>query len=425
MRKLTVLAASAAFLVGSSFAVPIIGQDRVERPMDTENRADPGEQGQSVSTREAAIQADAQSLASSQGISLSEATKAVGAQDSVGDEIDRVRQEFAGRVAGIYFEYKPEYKIIVRLKGETAVVPRLLKLPGAEVPMEFESGASATAEELVAAFERNFTAIKALLPTLQGIGTDERTGEIMLLVQATGGAVETVRSKKDQLVTLLGHPVRIEVAAQPMRNADVRGGSKTGESANPANFCTSGFTVKNASNVTAMTTASHCETMNTYWNPNGTSIALTFVSEVLDADQDVEIRTSGYVERPEFYADSGTTARILTGRRYRSSTGAGNQVCHRGARTGYSCGLVGATNFKPAYGGACGAVACSPVHVLVNGAADTACGDGDSGGPVFASQTAFGLVKAALYSGYAKGQCDWFAYMSTDFLPTGWTLLYG
>jgi hypothetical protein len=425
MRNLLSLVGLAAILAALGFSVSATGQDKVERPMDTENRADPGEQGQARSTREAAIRRDAEALAANRGISLGEAIKAIRSQDDIGGEIDRLRREFSGRIAGVYFVYEPEYKMVVRLKGAAPANRRLLKLADGDVPVEFEVGASATVDELVAAYERNYAAIKQLLPTLQGLGTDERTGDIMLLVQATGSAAETVRGKKDELFKLLGHPVRIEVTERGLRDVDVRGGSKTGEAANPANFCTSGFTVKNASNVTAMTTASHCETMNTYWNPNGTSIALTFVSEVKDADQDVEIRTSGYVERPEFYADSMTTARVLTGRRYRTSTGAGNQVCHRGARTGYSCGLVSATNFKPSYAGACGTVVCDPVWILVDGAADTACGDGDSGGPVFASQTAFGLLKAGDYSGYGKGQCNWFAYMSTDFLPTGWTLLYG
>jgi hypothetical protein len=212
-------------------------------------------------------------------------------------------------------------------------------------------------------------------------------------------------------------------SSRAFTDVDVRGGSKI--TASDGSYCTSGFTVKNSSGVTAMSTASHCEGMNTYYNPNGTTIALTFVTEVKDADQDVEIHTSAYVEQPEFYADSTTTARVLTGRRLRSSTAAGDQVCHRGATTGYSCGYVQLTNYTPTYAGACGTVSCSAVWVLVDGDANTACYSGDSGGPVFASQTAFGLLKGASFSGTAKGQCNYFIYMSTDFLPTGWTLLYG
>lgn len=422
MRNLLSFGGATALVAVLSISASAFGQDRAARPMDTENRADPGEKGQGRTSREAAVRRDAEALAANRGISIGEAIKAVGAQDSIGDDIEALRREYGGRVAGVYFVYEPSYKMVVRLKGQAPVNRRLLKLADGDVPVEFEIGALATAEELVAAYERNFAAIKQLLPTLQGLGTDERTGDIMLLVQAAGSAADTVRGKKDELFKLLGHPVRIEITERGLRDVDVRGGSKI---TSATSFCTSGFTVKNASNVTAMTTASHCEGINTYHNPNGTTIPLTWVMEVKDADQDVEIHTSGYIERPEFYADSTTTPRVLTGRRYRTSTGAGNQVCHRGARTGYSCGLVSVTNFKPSYANACGAVACDPVWVLVDGAADTACGDGDSGGPAFASQTAFGLVKGADYSGYAKGQCNWFTYMSTDFLPSGWTLLYG
>jgi hypothetical protein len=148
-------------------------------------------------------------------------------------------------------------------------------------------------------------------------------------------------------------------------------------------------------------------------------------SEFLDADQDVEVHTSPAVERGQFYADSTTTARVLTGRRLLSSTAAGDEVCHRGATTGYSCGMVAQTNYAPMYAGACGSVACSAVYVKVNGGTATKCYGGDSGGPVFASQTAFGLLKSAAATGSGAGQCSYFTYMSTDFLPTGRTLQYG
>lgn len=423
MRTTVAATLSVVLLAGSAFSLPAFSQDRPQRPMETENKPDPGEKDQARSSREAAIRQDAEALAANRGISLGQAMKAVRAQDNIGDEIDKLRKEHSGRIAGIYFVYEPEYKMVVRLKGQAPVNHRLLKLADGEVPVEFETGANATIDELVDAYQRNLQAIRTLFPTLQGVGTDERTGEIMVIVQATGTEAETVRGKKDDLFKLLGHPVRIEVVAQAFKDVDVRGGSRI--TASSGSFCTSGFTVKNSSGVTAMTTAAHCEGMNTYYNPNGTSIALTFVTEALDADQDVEIHTSGYVERPEFYADSATVARVLTGRRLRSSTAAGDQVCHRGARTGYSCGYVQATNYTPTYAGACGSVACSAVFVLVDGGTGTACGDGDSGGPVFASQTAFGLVKSASFSGYAAGQCNFFTYMSTDFLPTGWTLHYG
>lgn len=128
--------------------------------------------------------------------------------------------------------------MVVRLKGAAPANRRLLKLADGDVPVEFEVGASATVDELVAAYERNYAAIKQLLPTLQGLGTDERTGDIMLLVQAAGSAAETVGGKKDDLFELLGHPVRIEVTERGLRDRVALGGSEAQAGRWSGNGCT-------------------------------------------------------------------------------------------------------------------------------------------------------------------------------------------
>ncbi len=405
-----------------SIPAMLFAADRASAPIETRNDPDPGDQAPKQAVRDDALKLDAQELSQNAGIPFGQALKIVRSQEDAGDEVDRLRREFGGRVAGVSVEYAPVYKLIVRLKGNAAPNKRMLRLASGDVPVEFVTGAQSSTEEMVAAFDRNFDAIRGLFPTVQGIGTDEKSGEIAVIVAASGSAADAARGKKDDLFKLLGHPVRIQTVAQETRDADVRGGSKIDGT---LGTCTSGFTVKNASNVTGMTTASHCEGIKNYYNPNGTAIALTYVTETKDADQDVEVHTSGYAELAQFYADVTTSARVLTGKRLRSSTAAGNQVCHRGTTTGYSCGLVDLTNYRPTYAGACGSVAYDAVWVTVNGDANTACYPGDSGGPVFASQTAFGLLKGTSASGTAKGQCSFFIYMSTDFLPTGWTLLYG
>lgn len=396
----------------------------LEVPIEARNNFDPGEQKPKTLTRQETLSFDAQQLALSEGISLPDALKAVRTQEDIGNEIGRLREVNAGQVAGIYVEHVPNYKIIVTMKGNAANKQTLLKTASGNVPVEYRYGAKASTEEMIQAYEKNLDKIKALIPNVQGIGTDEKSGQIALMVFAKKADQAQVMNKKSTLFKLLGHPVKIIITEQAFQDADIRGGSKI---SSPSSYCTSGFVVKNASNVTGVATAAHCEGINTYYNPNGTSLPLSIVgsSEFKDADQDVEVHTSTGVERPEFYADVTTSARVLTGRRLRSSTAAGNQVCHRGETTGYSCGTVSLTNYKPTYANACGSVACASVWVLVDGDANTACYPGDSGGPVFASQTAFGLLKGTTASGTAKGQCTSFIYMSTDYLPTGWTLLYG
>jgi streptogrisin C len=390
-----------------------------------QNAPDPGEPTPKPRmSRDSALRQDAEALASARSIPLGQALKALRSEEDSVDEIDKLRREFGGRVAGVYVEHNPEYKIFVRLKGNGAVSNRLLKFASGNIPVQFVSGASSSVEELNTALSQNLDAVKAIFPTLQGVGTDEKSGEAVVIVQATGSGVQDVMNKKSDLFKLMGHPVRIDVVAQAATDSDVRGGGTIVATINGP--CTSGFSVKNGT-TTGTTTSAHCEGVNAYLNPGGASIPLTYVTgaEIKDADQDVEVHTSAYVERPEFYADSTATARVLTGKRLRSSTTNGNQACHRGNTTGYSCGTVNITNFTPTWANACGAVSCAAVWVQVFGDAQTACYPGDSGGPVFASQTAFGLLKGTSASGQAKGQCAWFVYMSTDYLPTGWSLIYG
>ena len=49
------------------------------------------------------------------------------------------------------------------------------------------------------------------------------------------------------------------------------------------------------------------------------------------------------------------------------------------------------------------------------------CIPGDSGGPVFSGEVAFGIAKGINRAG--GGQCLFYYYMSTDYLPAPWRLL--
>ena len=61
---------------------------------------------------------------------------------------------------------------------------------------------------------------------------------------------------------------------------------------------------------------------------------------------------------------------------------------------------------------------CSPTWVTVRG---PSCIPGDSGGPVFSGDVAFGIAKGINRTD--AGQCEFYYYMSTDYLPPPWRLL--
>ena len=381
-------------------------------------------------TAEEAIAKDAEWYASSEGVSRGEAVRRLRMQRDAGAIIERLRNAHKDRLAGIVIDHKPVYRIRVRLTGNQAVEPRNEPAGGDQLPVAFETGAAVTLDALVASLRTNLPAVAKLIPDLGGMGTDESTGEIVVFVAAPGAdAASAARAKFPEVQKLLGVPARIEITPARPTVGDVRGGSLV-QAASGA-YCTSGFVVKNnTSGVTGVITSGHCENALTYYNPNMTSIPLTMVagSEYLDQDQDVQVHTSAYVERPEFYYDDAKQyTRVLSGRRLKSSTAYNDNVCHRGERTGYSCGYVQQTNYAPWAPGdplLCGPYDCGPYFVRVTGAS-LKCYPGDSGGPWFASTVAFGIYVGQISSGTAVGQCTEAFYMTTDTISPGWSLLYG
>ena len=89
--------------------------------------------------------------------------------------------------------------------------------------------------------------------------------------------------------------------------------------------------------------------------------------------------------------------------------------------------VVEQTNYQPTYANACGSQTCDSTWVTaVPDSSNTlACYPGDSGGSVFSSQKAVGLLKGSPKTGTAPGQCSFFIYMTLDYLPSGWSVLYG
>jgi hypothetical protein len=163
-------------------------------------------------------------------------------------------------------------------------------------------------------------------------------------------------------------------------------------------------------------TAAHCPDSLTYRDPAGAEIALEFVGQWGARYQDVQVHVGDIPGRPVFQTDrAGSAARPVTTWRNRASTRVGDAVCKRGETTGYSCSEVELVDFAPPADLCAGP--CDPLWVSVAG---PSCQAGDSGGPVFSGTTAFGIAKGASYS---NGRCNFYYYMSTDYLPEGWSLL--
>jgi hypothetical protein len=374
------------------------------------------------------VQTELQSLAEDAGpyaaryhVTTDEALRRLRVQQASAAATDRIAREFAGRLAGISIDHRPEYRIVVLLTGSDAVAPRTISVAGTQVPVHFRTGARATHAQAVDALRKHLIDFRRTLPTARGAGYDQRTGEVVLLVPSADvqrlGA-DAIRRHAEEVS---GVPVRIVVNELLESNMMVVGGGRV-SGPNPetgrANLCTTGFVVTDGQRH-AIATAAHCPDALTYRDQVNGDTPLPFVGQWGLAYHDVQINGSHLNLQPLFYSNrTAGSLRTLTSWRNRASTRAGDFVCHWGESSGYSCGEVQLTDYAPP-GALCGGP-CGPYWVTVSG---PGCAGGDSGGPVFSGTVAFGLAKGVNRS--RSGQCNFYYYMSTDLLPPPWQLLTG
>jgi hypothetical protein len=377
-------------------------------------KAQPGPEP--VETHEQALAEDAVQYGAQFGVNPQEALRRLKAQQDSVAATDAIAREFAGRLAGIAIEHAPVYRIVVLLTGSEPVADRT----AAGVPIVFRTGAKATHAEAVAAMRKHLIDLRSDLPGARGAGYDQRTGEVVLLVSPADAArfgIHAIRVRAEQVG---GVPVRVVVNALNESDMSVDGGGLVegfNLLTNRRNRCTTGFVVTNGE-INAITTAAHCPDQLTYIDRDGNSSpVLPMIGSWGAAYRDVQINGSADSPQPLFYANrgAGSLREVQTWRNV-ESTRAGDFVCHYGESSGYSCATVELTDYAPP-GELCGGP-CSPNWVTVAG---PSCIPGDSGGPVFSGTIAFGIAKGVNRA--PAGTCNFYYYMSTDYLPEPWRLL--
>jgi len=371
---------------------------------------------QPVQTQAEALVEDAAQYAAQFRVTLQEAQRRLAAQQASVAATGAIAHEFADRLAGISIDNGPNYAIQVLLTGSDPVADRTAE----GVPIIFRIGAKATHAQAVAAMRKHLIDVRRELPGARGAGYDQRTGEVVLLVTPSDAqqfGVDSIRARAEQVS---GVPVRIVVNELIESNMGVIGGGLvegTNLLTNRRNRCTSAFVVTNGE-THAITTAAHCPDELTFIDRDGASSApLPMIGSWGLGYRDVQINGSADSPEPLFYSNRGAgSLRKVTTWRNLASTRAGEFVCHYGESSGYSCATVELTDYAPP-GDLCGGP-CSPTWVTVKG---PSCIPGDSGGPVFSGEVAFGIAKGINRD--EAGRCLFYYYMSTDFLPPPWRLL--
>jgi streptogrisin C len=372
-----------------------------------------------VQSQAEAIEQDAAQYARLHQVAPAEALRRLSAQQASVAATDAIAAQFSDRLAGISIEHGPEYRIVVLLAGDEPVAGRMAGAGGDSVPIVFRTGARVTRSQAIDALRRHLIDVRQELPGARGAGYDQATGEIVMLVRSVDAqrlGVDAIRKRAERVT---GVPVRILVNDLAETNLTVAGGGPVeGVTAQGRRQrCTTGFVVTDGQR-RAIATAAHCPDDLYYRTADGQQQPLPFIGEWGHGYQDVQINIAPDSSGPLFYADRRNGAlRAVDSWRNLAGIRAGEFVCHWGESTLYSCGSVQLTDYAPP--GMLCAGHCTPSWVTVSG---PGCAPGDSGGPVFAGTVAMGILKGANRA--PGGRCSFYYFMSTDFLPPGWSLLH-
>lgn len=330
------------------------------------------------------LQQDAAVYASTFGVSLQEGGRRLQLQEAVDALNARLTEEQAGTFAGLSIEHTPEFHVIARFtrKGEETIRPYLTPALAEVVRVE---PARFTLRQLERRLEASYRRVRASgIPAAGGVDVRANRAEVHVQRGRGVSAQAFVAGEEDLAV--------VEVDHLPQEEITMYGGlSITG--------CTSGFTVRNSAGTRGVSTSGHCGNSQTL-----SGVALTLRGEAYSGSYDIQWHNAS--SGSHTYTNTikvGSATRAITGTRARTSQTVGSQVCKQGRTTGYTCGTISTISY-------CASGACTWVRVAGNGT--NLSEGGDSGGPWFSGNTAYGSHTYGIGNDSAYMPVDYFSGIS-------------
>lgn len=379
-------------------------------PATASTTKEPSDEPPRAISPEDALHKDAQAYASAIGVAFEDALARLQTLEDFSVGIPLVETAAGNRFAGLWIEHEPDLRLVVRLTGSAPVPPQVLNLLsafGGDTHVLVNAGH--TYEELLAAQQRATSFIHEAYPDM-GFGVDVQTGSIELR-----GPTDLSEQQVAEIEELAGVPISVTITPS-LQRGHTYGGHQINA---PGGACTTGFTSVDAVYGTkGVLTAGHCAnggTLATYIQTSTIDYRMSLGGKRWDANQDFSWwKDSTHGVYPLFF--DGSQYRDVLGTKMRSQM-QGQPVCHYGIKTGYSCGFVDNVNYNPgsSYCGDPNFVQCSSVWVAVGGSSQK-CWFGDSGGPYFWQNTAWGLYSGQASNGPGSGQCFFVVMQSQEAL---------
>ncbi len=355
---------------------------------------------------EEALNEDIAFIARQRGVSVAAVEKEFELAEEGGELQQELSAEYSDEFGGLFISEETG-ELTVAWKGDVKDLPSELRsdditvVPAAFSEEELNQAVELAAEQLRQVDAEIWTDVTENQVVVEVDSSDISTAKAAL----TPKAKDARSSAKVQNVPVSPIVIRESESLSTVEKAIVAGKA--------TRTCTAGFTVvKPSTGVRYLTTAGHCNDSQTF---DGTST--TFVKDWESGNVDFQLHkpSSGNSASPKFLANGST--RTVTGQKTYSSVVVGSSVCKQGKKTGYTCGKITskkATGVDNNTGG--------KSFIKVNRNIDDSgkiSDKGDSGGPWFMGNTAYGWH----HSGVSNGSFS--KFMSVSFLPSGYSLAIG
>lgn len=286
----------------------------------------------------------------------------------------RLSTERPAQFAGLWISHEPSYRIVVSLVDAPA---------GSAERVAREVGIASLVEQREATY--SYAELLSVADNLRGRRM-EQDHSVKVDVRANRVVVRTL----DPDAYLARADGQAASAASVAVERVPRLGGATIYAGLQGNRCTFGYTVRNNGTYTdGITTAAHCDDGQSY---NGTALPLQAAS---NGSADTQWHTTpNMVDEARFQADAQGTTRIVVSRTQYAQVVVGQTICKFGRTTGYGCGEVeekeADANWVPNQTGRYISLKRCNVDLST---------DGDSGGPVFYNNAAFGIISGWQFGG--------------------------
>jgi len=307
-----------------------------------------------------AMLADAETYSSMYGVSIDEATRRLTLQGIVEELNANLVTNENTTFAGLWIQHEPEYRVIARFtsNGSATIKSYIQNTPLynlVEVRMADINLEELKLEQLQATQIMN----QSNFPFRTGINVKENRVEVYVLDTAEVSTFFRVSN-----IVLPEHTHIIKVNEIGNEVTDIYGGLAL-------TTCTSGFSVVDNEGTAGITTAGHCSNQQYY---NG--VLLPFKAGTTGGDYDIQWHRGDHAFNVVGRIEDGLGGRAILDEKFRESQVVGDFVCKYGKTTGRECGLI--------------------AEVYVNGTNvrvdDVTVEGGDSGGPWFLSDMAYGTT---------------------------------